>query len=331
MRIRPIVAALTTFLIAACDRAAEQSGSVPADQTVPDIAPAPPTTASGAARGRPGVLGRSADLAVEAPKDIAEGRPASAVRPGTLPQVSTQSISTASMVIRTGVAIVEVDSLDRAVAAIRGLAASLGGYVADVAVQGGRDQQRSATIQVRIPSARFDDAVGGLAPLGRIESVNVTAEDVGEEYVDVSARVANARRLEERLIALLATRTGKLQDVLEVERELARVREEIERYEGRMRFLRSRTAVSSLAITVHERVPVVAGYRSTRVLANAFGEAWRNFIGFLAGFIALLGVLIPLGLIGAAIVFVISRAWRAGATGGLRRGAPALGGTQTEP
>ena len=73
----------------------------------------------------------------------------------------------------------------------------------------------------------------------------MTAEDVGEEFVDVSARMENARRLEQRLVTLLASRTGKLSDVLAVERELARVREDIERYEGRLRYLRAHAATSS--------------------------------------------------------------------------------------
>ena len=83
------------------------------------------------------------------------------------------------------------------------------------------------------PSARYDDALGSLGPLGKVETATTNSEDVGEEFVDVRARVANARRLEDRLVGLLATRTGKLPDVLAVERELSRVREDIERYEGR--------------------------------------------------------------------------------------------------
>ena len=136
------------------------------------------------------------------------------------------------MIIRTGYAGVEVDSLDAAIARVRQLAQRVGGFVANTEVQGGKDQLRSASLEVKIPSDRFDEALAGLAPIGKVESVNVNAQDVGEEFVDVAARVENAHRLEARLIALLANRTGKLQDVLSVERELARVREEIERYEA---------------------------------------------------------------------------------------------------
>src|SRR5262249_23470370 len=110
------------------------------------------------------------------------------------------------------------------------------------------------------------------------------------------------------LVDLLATRTGRLQDVLSVERELARVREEIERYEGRMRYLQSRAAMSSLAITVHEPLPVV-GRPGSSVLVRALEQAWRNFVEVVAGFLASLGVLVPLVLAGGTVVWGVRR-WR---------------------
>ena len=149
---------------------------------------------------------------------------ATATAAGTASQIAP------SMLIRTGAASIEVERLDPAIIKVRQLAAQLGGYVANSSIAGGRDQIRSATLELKIPAARYDQAVSGLGGIGRVESVNTNVEDVGEEYVDLSARVTNAKRLEERLVGLLATRTGKLEDVLAVERELARVREEIERY-----------------------------------------------------------------------------------------------------
>ena len=202
-----------------------------------------------------------------------------------------------TMVIRNGQASIEVDKLDPAIAKIRQLAAQLGGYVGNSSVVGGHDQVRSATLELKIRAQRFDQAVNGLGNIGKVESVNATAEDVGEEFVDIAARVNNAHRLEDRLIALLATRTGKLQDVLSMERELARVREEIERYEGRLRYLKTRAAVSTLSITVHEPVPILGQSLGENPIAAAIRQAWRNFVGFIAACIASLGVLIPLGVL----------------------------------
>jgi Domain of unknown function (DUF4349) len=208
--------------------------------------------------------------------------------------------ATANMVIRTGQASIEVDSLERAVAQVRLLAGRIGGYVANTNMQTGQGQLRAATLEVKIPADRFDDGLGGLAGLGKLESVNVNAEDVGEEFTDVTARMGNSRRLESRLIDLLAARTGKLKDVLDVERELARVREEIERYEGRLRYLRAHAVLSTLTIYVHEPVPVV-GRAGSSVIGEAFKQAWRNFVALVAACIRGLGIVIPLGVLGLAL------------------------------
>ncbi len=209
---------------------------------------------------------------------------------------STPSI-TPSLLIRTGQASIEVTSVGDAVAKIRQLAQRADGYIANSSMEGGVNTIRSATLELKIPAARFDQAIGGLQAIGSVEVVNIKTEDVGEEFVDVNARLANDRRLEQRLLDLLAQRTGKLSDVLAVEAALARVREEIERYQGRIRYLRSQSAVSTLTVTVHEHAPILERSVGRNPLGEAFKTAWRNFVGFVAGFIASLGILIPLGVL----------------------------------
>ena len=213
-----------------------------------------------------------------------------------------------SMIIRTGQAYIEVDSLEAAMADVQRLAQSVGGYIANSSVQGGQGQQRTATLEIKVPAARYEQVMSGLQGIGKLVSSNTTAQDVGEEFVDVTARMANARRLEERLVTLLATRTGKLDDVLAVERELARVREEIERYEGRLRYLRSQAAVSTLTVTVAEPAPVV-GQPGSNVIAEAFKQAWRNLVGVVANGIELTGGLLPV-IVLAVVALLGFRRWR---------------------
>src|SRR5437879_6519068 len=279
MRIPILVAALVAA--AACTSSREH-----VDRVAADYSSAEPV----------GVLGRA-----EAPGPSA--MPEARQRLATLParSVSLPPLSiTSNMVIRTGQTSVEVDSLERAVAQVRLLAGRVGGYVANTTMQTGRGQLRAATLEVKIPADRFDDGLEGLSVLGKLESVNVNAEDVGEEYTDVTARMTNARRLETRLIELLATRTGKLKDVLDVEQELARVREEIERYEGRLRYLRAHATMSTLSIYVHEPLPVV-GHAGSSVIGEAFKQAWRNFVGLVAAMIRSLGIVIPVAVLVVAL------------------------------
>lgn len=213
-----------------------------------------------------------------------------------------------SMIIRTGQASIQVDSLELGVARVRLVAEQLGGYVANASLQAGHDQLRSATLEIKLPASRFDELVNrGLPSIGKVETVNQRADDVGEEFVDVTARVENKKREEQRLVQLLATRTGKLSDVVLIEEKLAEVREAIERMEGRMRYLRTRSAISTFNVTVHEAIPVVGQKGTTSVLAEAFVQAWRNFIGFLASLIAALGVLLPLGILVAFAIWLAVR------------------------
>ena len=211
-----------------------------------------------------------------------------------------------NLIIRNGTASIQVDSLDRAIALVGALARRVGGFVAGSAIQAGQGQQHSASIEIQLPAERFDEAVDGLRPLGKLESVTESSQDVGEEYVDVNARMTNARRLEARLIDLVAHRTGKLGDVLDIEQQLARVREEIERYEGRLRYLRTRAAVSTLTLTVHEPFPVV-DHGAPNVVAEAARQAWRNFIALVALVIQSLGVIIPLGAAATAAWWGVKR------------------------
>jgi hypothetical protein len=237
------------------------------------------------------------------PKLEADSRPAEAIAVASTPPSSPEEIGPvvqdpSSMIIRTAQASIEVDSLSRAIAQLRSLALRTGGYVSNTSMQGGGEQPREASLELKVPVERFDEVRDGLTGLGKLKTLTEGSQDVGEEYVDIGARVANSRRLETRLLALLAARSGPLDEVLSVERELGRVRSEIERAEGRMRYLRARVAMSTITVSVFEPRPVISR-GGGNVIAEAFANAWRNFVGFIAALIAALGFLIPLaGVIG---------------------------------
>ena len=261
------------------------------------------------------VVNQSASLAATAPASPPTARAAASDAAGTRSDVSfgtpMPSVDpTGAMLVRHGQASIEVKTVDDAVTRMRQTAAQFGGFVANAAVRTGKDEQRSAMLQLRIPSAQVDGAVAALSQLGKVESVSVNAEDVAEEYVDLGARLANARRVEARLDEMLATRTGKLSEVLTVEQELARVRQEAERYEARMRWLDRRATLSSLDVSIHEKLPLIDSPRGRGPILEAFAEAWERMVSFVAWLIAMLGILLPLGallLLGAVVVRRILR------------------------
>ena len=280
---------------AARDEAREEKLSV-VNQTAPTAAAAPAAPALERARAASNAATRA---------DVSLGMPMPAIDPA------------GSMLVRHGRASIEVKALDEAVTRLRQTAGQFGGFVANTALQSGKDEQRSATLQLRVPSAQFDAAVAALSQLGKVESVHVSAEDVGEEYVDLGARLTNARRVEARLVEMLATRTGRLSDVLTVEQELGRVRMEAERYEARMRWLERRASLSSLDVAVHEKLPLLDSPRGRGPIVEAFAEAWERMVSVVAFLIASLGVLVPLGVIVGLGVLIARRLLRGGTPPGV--------------
>ncbi len=310
-RLPIVLGALAALSVAACDRAdrnanAASSSKVEATSSVSSMPMRGAIAALDAPPSREALV-MANDAAAPAPAPLAPMNDASRVTGAPLPPASDPA---GAMLVRHGQASIEVRRVDDAVLRIRQAAQQLGGFVANTALRNGRDEQPSASLELRVPTAQFDELISGLKAFGKVESVNANAEDVGEEYVDLGARAANARRVEARLVEMLASRTGKLSDVLTVEQELARVRQEIERHDARLRWLERRASLSSFNVTLHEPLALVD--RTTNgPIAEAFAEAWRRLLGVIAWFIAALGVLVPVGVVICGAVVIVRRLRRA--------------------
>lgn len=109
-------------------------------------------------------------------------------------------------------------------------------------------QQTDTSIVIRIPAAKFTAVVEAIEKLGDVLHRQVQATDVSEEFRDVEIRIRNAMQVRDRLAELL-TRASKVEESLQIERELERLTGEIERLKGRMRFLQDRIAYSTITVT----------------------------------------------------------------------------------
>ena len=150
-------------------------------------------------------------------------------------------ISTASMSI-------EVDVVPEATASVRMIAETHGGFVEDLSTSGVGSRQ-SANITIRVPQDRFDAALEQLGRLGDVPSQRISSEDVTEEFIDLKARLNASTREEQSLLGLLE-RADSVADVLGIERELSRVRSQIERLQGQINFLQSRIDLSTIYISL---------------------------------------------------------------------------------
>ena len=131
--------------------------------------------------------------------------------------------------------------------------------VADAHVTQDANSKRNAHLVICVASPRFNDILSGLRPLGKVKSENISTQDITKEYADLETRTVVKKTTVARLRALLENRTGKLADVLEVERELSRAVTELEQMKGERRYYDRRVAVSSIAVDVYELRQIASG------------------------------------------------------------------------
>ncbi|MBI5544906.1 MAG: DUF4349 domain-containing protein [Deltaproteobacteria bacterium] len=176
-------------------------------------------------------------------------------KPGT--PVLAERALTLSIITRLA-----VRDVDEAAKRIRSEVSRTGGYLADLTLA----PEREARLDARIPAGRLRDFREALVPLGKIESEMEKAEDVTDQRIDLGARLRNAALQEKRLLQLLDVRTGTLADVVAIEKELAAVREIIERSDAQRQSLEERVGLAEVSIT----------------LTRSLGPAWQTPIASLA-------------------------------------------------
>ncbi len=222
-----------------------------------DEAPESPSAPSPAAPPPPAQREQSPGAQAALGNTVAHG-PAGRTTPTTTPTTPAttppaggvaEAVAPAPMLIYTAavdlsVRRVEVTAtLDRVV----DLAYAMGGYLV---------QRTDAQVRVRVPSARFREGVRRVEELADVLHRTINAEDVSEEFNDLEVRLTNLRAVRRRLEEFLA-RAANVAEALRVEQELERVTHEIDRIEGRMRFLRARATFSLVTVTAHARSEAV--------------------------------------------------------------------------
>ncbi len=151
-------------------------------------------------------------------------------------------------VISTGYMSVEVDEVPAAAGQVRIAAEALGGFVESSTVSGD-DEDAFAEVTIRVPQEAFPEALDRVRRIGEVRSENLRAQDVTEQFIDLNARLRSALRTEGSLLDLL-DRAADVEDVISIERELSRVRTDIERLQGQLNFLERRVSLSTLTVSL---------------------------------------------------------------------------------
>ena len=244
-------------------------------------------------------VGAPAPAAVPEARAVAGG-PLAALPPPTVANLANLKL------IRTGHVTLEVAAYRDAAEEVRALARAHGGYVAASQSDGPDGDRRRGTLTVRIPADRFDAVLAGLMGLGKVVGDRVDVQDVTKAYFDLGTRLRVKRDTEARLREILRTRTARLSDVLEAERELARVTEEIEDMEGSRRFYDEQVAFATVTVSLQEPRPVVRP-GALEPVREALRDSLRQLAHSAAAVVYLVVFLLPWTVMAAVPWF----AWRA--------------------
>jgi hypothetical protein len=155
--------------------------------------------------------------------------------------------------IRNATAELEVASFDESIQKITAFAAEEKGYVATTSSEKQANGKLRGEIVVKVLPDNLDRFLGKLRGIGDLKNQALTTEDVTKAYFDTESRLKNARLMEQRLIEILKTKSKDVADLLEVEKELGRVREQIETMQGELKFMDSQVAFATVTITLAEK------------------------------------------------------------------------------
>lgn len=213
------------------------------------------------------------------------------------------------MIIRSGTMNVEIEKYDDSEAKVKEIAQRFNGYITNSQASLNANGKKQGTITIRIPANQFDAALTEIAKIGKTMNQNITGKDVTEEYMDAEARMKTQQELESRLLKLLAEKTARLTDVVEVEQKLANVRENIEKTQGRMRYLKDQASYSTLAVSLYEPslLQTSSGGGFFYEIEQGFKKGLKGFTSVVSGLITLLIALLPVLIILYIIYWFVRR------------------------
>lgn len=200
--------------------------------------------------------------------------------------------------IKTGTINLEVEKVPGAVDALKALAFRYNGYLSSSAFSNGSSGRPSATVVMRIPAGSFDAAIAEIRAIGKSTAESIKTDDVTEQYVDLEAQKgALQRQLEQYNRILLRAET--VEDILKTEQQIERVQVELDRLEGRLRFLDNRIDLSTITIYLTEPAPL--GGNAGHELLPAVNAGIAGFLWTIDALIILFITLLPLAILGAAV------------------------------
>src|SRR5438874_1451584 len=216
------------------------------------IAPAAPNSVTG------GVAGRMATLASPAPQPTAEEQQSKdendlhEMASTSVPAVAAPPALANRKLIRNATVDMEIVSFDDALQKITAFANEDRGYIATTHSEKQANGKLKGEIVVKVAPENLDQFLQKIRGLGELKNQTIGTEDVTKAYFDTDSRLKNARVMEQRLIDMLKKKSDDINDLLQVEKELGRVRQEIEQMQGELKFWDAQVQFATVTIALAE-------------------------------------------------------------------------------
>ena len=234
--------------------------------------------------------------------------PAPAVAPTPMPagreapESQYTNTNTERKIIQRASLSIEVEDFKASSDALILIVERSGGFVSDSYSYVTDTGHKRGDITLRVPTHEFLPVIAEIEQIGTVKSKHTSGEDVTEEYIDLTARLNNSERQEKRLLEILDI-AEDVEDVLEVERELERVRNDIERLTGRINYLENRVELATISVSLYEPEPITHSWG----IRDAFRAAFEGFVSVIRGLIILVGYALPLLILVGIAWFVKSK------------------------
>jgi len=223
-----------------------------------------------------------------------------AASPEAMPSPPPEQEELEKKIIRNGNLTIESKNLKSSKTYLDTLVDFYSGYISSESFNDQEDQL-SYNITCRIPAEKFDLFISGVeSSPDKIISKSVNANDVTEQYYDVKIRLENERQVEKRYLELLA-QARSVKDILDIEENLGKVRQEIESKEGRLRYLDDRIGFCTLNIWIYQKKDIKYepadrdGFGQR--LKKSLHKGWQGFVDFILIFLRIW----PLWIVGLII------------------------------
>ncbi|MDB5159049.1 MAG: hypothetical protein JWR50_3756 [Mucilaginibacter sp.] len=282
---KAIIAILGVAMLAACDKK-------PSRVNIMDVKLEPPADAS-------------ADLRIDEPVGNSQ---VNAVRfPPPVVVADKEAKDVSKKIIKQGDIHFETDNVAGTKKAIYAQLTKLNGYASgENETNDNESNRKEFTINAKVPAKNFDlFLINVSANAVKIDSKNISMRDVTTEYIDMTTRLSNKKKLEERYLELLK-KGDKISDLLQIENKLTEIRSEIESTQGQLNYLLKQVDYSSLDITFYAKQNVKeSGETFSYKIKSALGSGWDSLSAWFYWFIGAW----PLWLIITAVIVIFKR-WR---------------------